>query len=938
MKIKQVFVAILCLFSGTMMAQDVQVMPATPKDAAVKVGHLDNGLTYYIRHNEYPKGKVNFYIAQKVGAIEEEDNQNGLAHLLEHMAFNGSKHFPDDSVNNFIFSLGATFNAYTKSDNTVYYIDGVSNERQSAIDSCLLVLSDWSSGLTLTEEQIQTERDVVHNEFRSHSALQRIIFNSVQDLFPDSKYGKRTIIGDMNVIDNCSPETLRAYYHKWYYPGNQAIIVVGDIDPDKIEASIKRIFAPLPVPEGATKAITIAVPDNEKTLYSYGSNKEVNPTVFLLTRKLLDSSLDMRSYLPYYMEKEIQELVSTMFNNRMMKLTQKPESSLMQVVTMASTYGNTQQNYSRPGQLIQAVPKVGKEKEAFQELFREMNRIGQYGFTESELKLGKEAAKTALDDAYNNRTTITNDAHAQKLVNNFLTNEPYPSEEQTHDMLLQVLQFLPLQAVNELAKTLINADEKNLGVIVAAQERDGKAVITKEDLAQLASNGRAEKVEQIPDNVKEEPMMLTEPEPGKIVSEKENKALGAKELTLSNGIKVMLKKTDFKADEIVASVVAKGGKSVLSNETSGMQKAFSEVLSAHKLGTKGFVDIINIAQTKNTIIMPSVTNDVHSLVGQTNNANLETLMQEINLSFTGVSKDEAYFQQVLQALSASIAGKKEDPKKNVLDTLRLYMHNKDARFLSLNEEEIAQINADRVLEIYNNLYGNPGEFQFSFVGSFDESAIRPLIEKYIASLPVNKKNTEVKDSRNYTQGKVLKEFTMKMENPQSVTRDFYRSAPVAYTLQNKVNATALSFVLWNKMFEIIRERESAAYTPQPGATLENDLNGSYFEIISEVGTNPNKTKIANKLISEIIEAVPTATTEADVQKAREIILKQYMDQVKTNEFWQDVLTDYQIYGIDKITGWEEAVKAVSPASVGAVAREILKSGNHVRVVMNAEKK
>lgn len=935
MKIKHLLVAALLVFAGGASAQGTDQMPMMPVDSAVVVGHLDNGLTYYIRHNNYPAGKVNFYIAQKVGAIQEEDSQDGLAHFLEHMAFNGSTHFPDDAVVKFMDGIGGQWNAFTTADHTVYHINGVSNERQSVIDSCLLVLSDWSEGLTLTEDQIQTERDVVHNEYRSHSATQRILRASLADLFPNSQYGRRTVIGSMDVIDNSNPETLRSYYHKWYFPGNQAIVVVGDIEPAKIEASIKKLFGSLPVPKGATKAVELPVEDNEETLFSSGSDKEVTQTVYLIYRKKDVVTPEEKQTIPYLFQQDLEALINSMFNNRMMKISQSPESNLISASTTQMEYGMHAR--TRQSQMIQVLPKLGKEKEAFREIVREMNRVGQYGFTESEFKMAKESFKSSIDQTYNNRATITNDTYAQSLIDNFLNGEPYPTIEQTYPIHSQVVPMLPLAAVNEYAKTLINADGRNLAIVAVASEKDGKPSITKNDLMALLPAARDEKIEAYADSTKEEPMLAHEPVAGKIVSEKENKTLGFTELKLSNGAKVVLKKTDLKANEILFMATAAGGESIGKRENLATRKVFSGLLPIHGLGAMNFIDLVNVIQTKQTAIQPGVSNDLHYLNGQTNNENIETLMQMAYLSFTDVKKDDAFFQQAIQGIKAGIASKANDPEQVMNDSVMFYNHSQRAEVLSLDEDEIAQIDYDHIIELRKQLFKNPAEFTFTFVGSFDEATIRPLIEKYIASIPSDGSKSALEDNRFYTKGIVDRAFTMKMGNPQSITRDFFCSDKIDYTLPNTINVSALSQVLWNKMFEIIREKESAAYTPMPSAKLDNDLTGSYLVISSEVATNPEKTELANRLITEIISDIPTKVTDEDVQKAKESIAKSHADRVKTNEYWLDVLTDYDIYGVDKATDFDKELKAVSTKTVGDVARQILKSGNHVRVVLNAVK-
>ena len=936
MKIKNIFMAAFLLLAATAMAQnEMDEMSKAPVDEAVKVGRLDNGLTYYIRKNNYPEGKVNFYIAHKVGAIQERDDQDGLAHLLEHMAFNGSKHFPDDSVVKFMDKTGGGWNAFTTADHTVYFLTDIAANRPTRVDSCLLVLSDWSQGLTLTADQIETERDVVHNEYRGHNAIQRLLRAANADLFPNSIYGRRTVIGSMEVIDKCNPETLRAYYRKWYFPGNQAVVVVGDIDPVKIEASIKRLFGDLKPAKEATKATPVMVDDNEKTLYAFGSHQEVSQQIFQLYRKTEYISPEEKNSIVYLYLSPMYQLVNLMFNNRMQKIAQSPESDITVAQGSVDSYGG--HALTRDAEGIVVVPKSGKEKEAMAQIIREMNRIGQFGFTESEFKHAKEAYKASLDNLYNNRATITNDDYAQALIKNFLEGEPYSTIEQVYEMYNQILPMLPLASINELAKSLINVNEKNFAISVIMQEKDGKTAFTKAELPAIVEAARAEKVEPYVDNTKEEPMMLKEPKAGKIVSEKPLKQFDAKVLTLSNGAKVILKKTDLKANEILMMASAPGGKSIGKKESLAMRKLWTEISSIHGLGTKSLNDLANIAQTKMTNIEAGISNDLHYISGSTVNENVETLMQMINLSFTDIKKDENYYKLVTQYMKGKLETKASDPEMVMADSVAYYNHNKQLDALSPDVKDFDNINYDRALDLYRQLFNNASDFTFTFVGSFDEATIRPLIEKYIASIPASKKKAELVDMRTYTKGKVQKSFSFKMSNPQSKIIDTYRSDKVAYTLENQLNARALGQYLWDKMFEIIREKESAVYTPMPSVSLEEDLTGNYITINCELATNPEKTEIAEKLAKEIIFDSQTKITNDDIARAKEVLNKTHTEAVKQNNYWLNVLSDYATYGVDRANGFDAVMKAMTPQTVGNIAKMVLKTGNHVQVIMNAEK-
>lgn len=619
----------------------------------------------------------------------------------------------------------------------------------------------------------------------------------------------------------------------------------------------------------------------------------------------------------------------------MQKIAQSPESDI--TVAQGSVDSYAGHALTRDAEGIVVVPKSGKEKEAMAQIIREMNRIGQFGFTESEFKHAKEAYKASLDNLYNNRATITNDDYAQALIKNFLEGEPYSTIEQVYELYNQILPVLPLAAINELAKSLINVNEKNFAISVIMQEKDGKTAFTKAELPAIVEAARAEKVEPYVDNTKEEPMMLKEPKAGKIVSEKPLKQFDAKVLTLSNGAKVILKKTDLKANEILMMASAPGGKSIGKKESLAMRKLWTEISSIHGLGTKSLNDLANIAQTKMTNIEAGISNDLHYISGSTVNENVETLMQMINLSFTDIKKDENYYKLVTQYMKGKLETKASDPEMVMADSVAYYNHNKQLDALSPDVKDFDNINYDRALDLYRQLFNNASDFTFTFVGSFDEATIRPLIEKYIASIPASKKKAELVDMRTYTKGKVQKSFSFKMSNPQSKIIDTYRSDKVAYTLENQLNARALGQYLWDKMFEIIREKESAVYTPMPSVSLEEDLTGNYITINCELATNPEKTEIAEKLAKEIIFDSQTKITNDDIARAKEVLNKTHTEAVKQNNYWLNVLSDYATYGVDRANGFDAVMKAMTPQTVGNIAKMVLKTGNHVQVIMNAEK-
>ena len=560
MKLKNLFVAALLLVGMSAYAQ----MPSIPQDKDVRVGKLDNGLTYYIRHNGYPEHVANFYIAQKVGSINENEDQRGLAHLLEHMAFNGSEHFKDNLLQEYLQSIGVEYgrnlNAYTSTDKTVYYITDVPTARITALDSCMLVLKDWSTGITLDEKAIDQERDIVHNEYRMRIVgTQKILENVLPDLYPGSKYGQRYPIGLMSVIDGCSPETLRAYYRKWYRPDNQGIIIVGDIDVDRTEQKIKELFGSIKVPANAAKVELEPVPDNNEGIYVVGKDKEQQLSLMILCMKHDATPDSLKNSLSYLVFDYARNVIAEMTNARFTEEAQKPECPFLQC---SAEDGHYLFSRTKDAFMLTLVPKEGKELEGLATGMRELKRIKDFGFTATEYERAKAEFLSRIEKVYNNREKHPTDQYCQQYVDNFIENEPFPSIEDEYQLINQLAPNIPVEIINQIAGQLISDNDTNFVALAAVQEKDGKQYFSGEDMKKTVAAVRGETLTAYIDNVKQEPLMTEMPAKGRIVKETENATLGFKMLTLSNGATVMIKKTDFNADEIVFRARSEGGASV----------------------------------------------------------------------------------------------------------------------------------------------------------------------------------------------------------------------------------------------------------------------------------------------------------------------------------------------------------------------------------------
>ena len=936
MRLRKIFAAALLLLSvGNAMAQ----MPPIPVDKNVKIGHLENGLTYYIRHNAFPEHVASFYIAQKVGSINENDDQRGLAHLLEHLAFNGTDHFKGNSLQDYLQSIGVEYgrnlNAYTSIDKTVYYFTDVPTTRTSAVDSCMLILKDWSNGISLTKEAINDERDVVHNEYRMRMVGQQLMLErNLPKLYQGDKYGYRMPIGLMSVIDGCKPETLRAYYRKWYRPDNQAIIIVGDVDVDHVEAQIKKLFSGIKVPKNAAKVVPVPVADNDTAIYVIDKNKEQKFDMINIMMKSEAYPDSLKGDMNYLVEGYVRGVVSSMFDARLSELAREENCPFLQA---SAGMGNYLISSTKDAFSISGVAKPGMVKEAYAAMLREAKRVRDFGFTATEYIRAKENFMSSMETMYENRNKMKNEQFTTQYVDHFTDNEPIPSLEDEYKIYQMMVPNIPLEAINGAMKQVIAETDTNFVSMVFMKEAEGVSYPTEQQLAQIVKQVRGEKLEAYVDNVKQEPLMATLPQAGSIKKVEENKELGFKKLTLSNGAKVILKKTDFKDNEIRFSGTAKVGYSAFQNDPVNAANA-STVWEVS--GLAGFTgnDLQKMLAGKQVSVGLTMSPFRHGIAGTSTPKDVETMMQLLYLSMTNLTKDEKAFENLKNTYTTVLSNKSNNPNMVYQDSIQstLYLGNKLA--LLPEAEDIKNINYDRVLDMQKQLYGNAKDFTFYFVGNYDEKVLLPLIEQYIASLP--NKGMKLKNQKiPYAKGEVKNIFTKAMENPQSQAREMWFVKLPAYTQKTAVLADISARLLEMKYLRSIREELSAAYSTGASCGLIFDYDGKLALTINGTAQlNPDKVDAAVPCFFKGMEETIAAPDANDLQKVKEILLKQAGVDEKTNSYWMQVLSMYDLRKVDTHTNYREMVKSVTAQQISDFLKNVvLKSGNHFEVIMKAEK-
>jgi len=933
MKLRNLCVAVLTLIGTmTMMAQQ---MPPIPVDPDVRTGKLDNGLTYYVRHNAWPEQRAEFYIAQRVGSIQEDDNQRGLAHFLEHMAFNGSKHFKGNELLRWCESIGVKFgtdlNAYTSIDQTVYNISNVPTTREGIVDSCLLILFDWADGLLLEQEEIEKERGVIHEEWRLRTSAQmRMLERDLPKLYPGSKYGHRMPIGLMEIIDNFERPFLQAYYEKWYRPDNQAIIVVGDVDVDKVEQKIKTLFSPIVLPENRAEVVKEPVPDNAEAIIVIDKDKEQQYNVLRLMMKHETFPDQLKGNLMYTITDYLKGAAMSMLNDRLKEYAEKPESPFLQAFSGDDAY---LLSHNVDAFELIAIPKDGKTEESAKVILTEARRAAQFGFTATEYNRYKANYMSNLEKQYSNKDKRFNRQFVNAYVQNFLNNEPIPSIDFTYTTMKQMIPMLPLEAINEVMKQLVSESDTNLVVLNFDCEKDGTVYPTEDGLKQAIKDARSAQLEAYVDNVKDEPLMTTLPKKGKIKKEVKNDVFGYTELTLSNGVQVVLKQTDLKKDQVLLRGYGYGGNALYGDEEIPNLKMFGDAIEASGLGNFSHTELEKALAGK--IASASMSMDAYReyINGSSTPKDVESMLQLVYLMFTNINKDQKSFDNMMQTTEIELKNRLLQPENVFSDSLTLTLGNHHPRVKPLDLNDLKKVSYDRILQIAKERTANAAAYTFDIVGNFDEKTIRPLIEQYLGSLPSQKKVEKGKKIDTDFKGEIVNNFKHKAETPKAIAVMFWYSKELPFTSENNIKASMVGQILSMEYLKKIREDASAAYTCGASAGMSVDDFDKTASLYVYCPMKPEKADIALQIMRDEVQAMTKGCDADKLAKVKEYMLKNHGDQLKQNNYWISVIDMWRYQGVDLHKDYEELVNAQTPESLAAFVKEVLKAGNRAEVVM-----
>ena len=930
--------AVALLFVAGAISSMAQQMPAIPVDPDVKIGKLDNGLTYYIRHNAWPEQRAEFYIAQRVGSIQENDDQRGLAHFLEHMCFNGTDNFKGNEIVKWCETIGVKFgqdlNAYTSIDKTVYNISNVPTTREGIVDSCLLILHDWADGLLLEPGEIDKERGVIHEEWRMRTSAQmRMLERDLPRLYPDSKYGYRMPIGLMEIVDNFKPEVLRAYYEKWYRPDNQAIIVVGDVDVNQVEQKIKNLFAPIKMPANPAAVVVENVPDNKEAIIVVDKDKEMQYSIVELMFKTDPIPDEIKENMQYLVIDYLKNACLGMLNDRLSELAQKADCPYLQG---SVGYGQYLLSKTKDAFEVSVLPKEGQTEAALKAAFVEARRAAQFGFTATEYQRYKSNFTSQLDKQYSNKEKRYNRQFVNEYVNHYLDKEPIPSLDDYYQVMKQLVPALPLEAVNQLMGEFFEDKDSNMVVLNMNQEKEGAVYPTEASLKQAIDEARAQQLEAYVDNVKDEPLITTMPKAGKITKELSGMKFESSELTLSNGVKVILKHTDLKKDQVILSAEGFGGSSLYGENDFANIKLFDEAIEASGLGNFSHTELEKALAGKIAGASLSLDNARVAISGSSTPQDVETMLQLVYLYFTNINKDQDSYNNMMKTQELMLKNKLLQPESVFSDSLSLTMSCHSKRFAPLTTEDLKDVSYDRILQMAKEQTSNAAAFTFTIIGNYDEATIRPLIEQYLASLPSQKKIVKGKDVNAYFKGEVVNNFKRKMETPKAIAVMTWLNDKMTYSLQNIVRASMVGQILSMIYTETIREEASAAYSVSAQAGMQRNDFRTMTQVLVYCPMKPEKGDIATKIMKEEVEKMVKTVDAEKLNKVKEYMLKAIDDQAKTNGYWLRQLNRIREYGIDTHTNYKAVVEAQTPETIAAFMQEFLKAGNRAEVIMLPE--
>lgn len=904
-----------------------------PADPNVIIGKLPNGLTYYIRKNTEPKNRADLYLVNKVGSVLEDNDQQGLAHFTEHMAFNGTRDFPKNELVNYLqksgVKFGADLNAYTSFDQTVYELP-LPTDSAKVFEKGFDILANWAGYQTFDPTEINDERGVVLEEarLRGKNAQERLQNQVLPVLLNNSRYAQRIPIGKEDILKTFKPETIKSFYHDWYRPDLQAVIAVGDFDPKQVEAYIKQYFSPLKDPANERPRPKYSVPATPGTMVKIATDKEFPYTVCEIVVRHPETNIQTKAE---YLQSMRNELFNAMLNQRLNELTQQPNPPFLFGRTSYGGFLGHQDAFTSI-----AVAKPGELEKAIKAVVAETERARKFGFTQTELERAKKDALTQMENAYNERDKTKSVNFVQEYQQNFLEGDAIPGIAWEYEFYKQNMGGITLAQINALAGKYIS--NQNRAVIVEAPDKEKDKLPTEKTLLEWISTAGKD-VKPYVDNVSNKPLLDKEPAPGKIVSQQNDAAISTTTLTLSNGVKVILKPTTFKNDQILINGYHFGGTSLASDEDFTSANLAAEVIGGSGLGSFSEIQLDKMLSGKNVSISPFIHELSEGIKGNSSNKDFETALQLVYLYFTEPRKDPDIWQSDLTQMKSVLANRSLDPASVYQDTVSAVLSNHNFRRMVPSTERLNAASLDKAYKFYKQRFADANGFTFIIVGSFDADKIKPLLEKYLGGLPSSNNSETYKDLNIHPPaGQITKDVYKGIGDKSTVRLVF--TGDYDYNEYNNLQVNALEEILTIKLIERLREKEGETYAPGVQASYTKLPTGRY-SITVYFGCAPaNVDRLIAATLDEINKIKENGPEPVDLEKFKAEATRSIEVDLKENTFWEGFLegaSQNQLNPDNALSRIHDLDKA-NVLTVKDAANKYLNTNNLIKLILLPEKK
>jgi zinc protease len=935
--------AVLFVPPAPVRAQDQAAPPAAPAgqyaldqkipvDPRITVGRLPNGLRYWVRENREPKNRADLRLIVNAGSVLEDKDQLGLAHVVEHLAFNGTTHFPQQKLVDFMESIGMRFgsdlNAFTSFDQTIYMLQ-IPMDSPAVVDNAFLILEDWAHNVTFDPKAIDKERGIIVEEWRlGQGADARIRDKQIPILLSGSRYAERLPDGKKEVIETFAYDTLRRFYRTWYRPDLMAVIAVGDFDRAKIEALIKQRFGPLTVPPGAPPRPDYPVPDHDGTLFAIAADKEASSSIVAVYHKLPAAD---QSTVGAYRRMLVERLFNDMLNDRLAEIAQKPDPPFLGAVSSRGRFVGSKDVY-----VLSALVGDGGIPRGLRAIYTEGERVARFGFTATEIERRKSAAMRYFERALAEKETEDSGAYAEEFTRAFLQGEPTPGIQYEYDLHKQFLPGITLDEVNALAREWMT--DRNRVVMASLPEKPAIPVPTEAELRTVLEEVKTETLSAYEDTTTNAPLLAAEPAPGEIVARREVPEVGVTEWTLSNGARVVLKPTNFKEDEILFRATSAGGISLADDRNLVPANTADQVIPAGGLGVFSAVDLEKKLAGKAVTIRPSIDELEEGLSASASPKDAEVLFQLVYMTFTEPRPDPVVFDVLKSQLKTYLENRTKSPETVFSDTVRTTLQRDQPRFRPMTVDEIPQMDLQKSLAFYRDRFADASDFTFVLVGNLDMAAIEPLVRRYLASLPSLHRKESWKDWRVSPPEGVVKRVVEKGVEPKSLTAIVF-SGPFRDDPANRINIRATAQVLESRLRKLLREKLSGTYDVGVRPTY-NKVPREEFRMSIDLGTDPARMDEMSKAIfSEIKKMQKKGPTVQEVDEVRLAESRDYETRSRQNDWWLDELSESYWLGEAPaaIVRFPDSLKLLTPASVKAAAKTYLNTKRYVQVTLYPEK-